>query len=155
MSHSRFLNVNYLCFLEFHGMKGQGYCQGGFSADFTKVSSLNPLNMFFFPQVFFFKLAFKLQGGKVVLGGPGSYFWQGKSNRYTEYSINKFMVLFQIKQLLKNLIWTSVFFLRTAYLCCKRGNYQGLLPRLFSYISGRPDSDQAEKRNQLWWQLYG
>uniref|UniRef100_A0A674MD29 Integrin, alpha 5 (fibronectin receptor, alpha polypeptide) n=1 Tax=Takifugu rubripes TaxID=31033 RepID=A0A674MD29_TAKRU len=32
---------------------GQGYCQGGFSADFTK-------------------------DGKVVLGGPGSYFWQGQ-----------------------------------------------------------------------------
>ncbi|KAG9330001.1 hypothetical protein JZ751_028286 [Albula glossodonta] len=32
---------------------GQGYCQGGFSADFTK-------------------------NGKVVLGGPGSYFWQGQ-----------------------------------------------------------------------------
>uniref|UniRef100_A0A8C6M4R9 Integrin subunit alpha 5 n=1 Tax=Nothobranchius furzeri TaxID=105023 RepID=A0A8C6M4R9_NOTFU len=31
---------------------GQGYCQGGFSADFT-------------------------MDGKVVLGGPGSYFWQG------------------------------------------------------------------------------
>uniref|UniRef100_A0A673FZ94 Uncharacterized protein n=1 Tax=Sinocyclocheilus rhinocerous TaxID=307959 RepID=A0A673FZ94_9TELE len=34
-------------------LKGQGYCQGGFSADFT-------------------------QEGKVVLGGPGSYFWQGQ-----------------------------------------------------------------------------
>uniref|UniRef100_A0A8D3DIN5 Integrin, alpha 5 (fibronectin receptor, alpha polypeptide) n=1 Tax=Scophthalmus maximus TaxID=52904 RepID=A0A8D3DIN5_SCOMX len=34
-----------------HG--GQGYCQGGFSADFTS-------------------------DGKVVLGGPGSYFWQGQ-----------------------------------------------------------------------------
>uniref|UniRef100_A0A672FZP7 Integrin, alpha 5 (fibronectin receptor, alpha polypeptide) n=1 Tax=Salarias fasciatus TaxID=181472 RepID=A0A672FZP7_SALFA len=32
---------------------GQGYCQGGFSADFT-------------------------MDGKVVLGGPGSYFWQGQ-----------------------------------------------------------------------------
>uniref|UniRef100_A0A671VMP1 Integrin, alpha 5 (fibronectin receptor, alpha polypeptide) n=1 Tax=Sparus aurata TaxID=8175 RepID=A0A671VMP1_SPAAU len=32
---------------------GQGYCQGGFSADFTT-------------------------DGKVVLGGPGSYFWQGQ-----------------------------------------------------------------------------
>ncbi|KAK2825121.1 hypothetical protein Q7C36_019048 [Tachysurus vachellii] len=41
------------CRTEFHGMKGQGYCQGGFSADFTK-------------------------NGKVVLGGPGSYFWQGQ-----------------------------------------------------------------------------
>ncbi|XP_056113865.1 integrin alpha-5 [Rhinichthys klamathensis goyatoka] len=41
------------CRTEFHGRKGQGYCQGGFSADFT-------------------------QEGKVVLGGPGSYFWQGQ-----------------------------------------------------------------------------
>uniref|UniRef100_A0AAR2J7X6 Integrin alpha-2 domain-containing protein n=1 Tax=Pygocentrus nattereri TaxID=42514 RepID=A0AAR2J7X6_PYGNA len=41
------------CRTEFHGAKGQGYCQGGFSADFTK-------------------------DGKVVLGGPGSYFWQGQ-----------------------------------------------------------------------------
>uniref|UniRef100_A0A8C3ADQ0 Integrin, alpha 5 (fibronectin receptor, alpha polypeptide) n=1 Tax=Cyclopterus lumpus TaxID=8103 RepID=A0A8C3ADQ0_CYCLU len=32
---------------------GQGYCQGGFSADFTT-------------------------DGRVVLGGPGSYFWQGQ-----------------------------------------------------------------------------
>ncbi|XP_048033755.1 integrin alpha-5 [Megalobrama amblycephala] len=41
------------CRTEFHGRKGQGYCQGGFSADFT-------------------------QEGKLVLGGPGSYFWQGQ-----------------------------------------------------------------------------
>ncbi|TRY79018.1 hypothetical protein DNTS_022223, partial [Danionella cerebrum] len=41
------------CRTEFRGRKGQGYCQGGFSADFT-------------------------QNGKVVLGGPGSYFWQGQ-----------------------------------------------------------------------------
>uniref|UniRef100_A0A8C7WYL9 Integrin, alpha 5 (fibronectin receptor, alpha polypeptide) n=1 Tax=Oryzias sinensis TaxID=183150 RepID=A0A8C7WYL9_9TELE len=34
-------------------LEGQGYCQGGFSADFT-------------------------MNGKVVLGGPGSYFWQGQ-----------------------------------------------------------------------------
>ncbi|CAB1315481.1 unnamed protein product [Coregonus sp. 'balchen'] len=32
---------------------GQGYCQGGFSADFTK-------------------------DGKIVLGGPGSFYWQGQ-----------------------------------------------------------------------------
>ncbi|XP_059397023.1 integrin alpha-5-like [Carassius carassius] len=41
------------CRTEFYGREGQGYCQGGFSADFTKK-------------------------GKVVLGGPGSYFWQGQ-----------------------------------------------------------------------------
>ncbi|XP_059902041.1 integrin alpha-5-like [Gadus macrocephalus] len=41
------------CRTEVTGHGGQGYCQGGFSADFTK-------------------------DGKVVLGGPGSYFWQGQ-----------------------------------------------------------------------------
>ncbi|XP_056130834.1 integrin alpha-5 [Lampris incognitus] len=41
------------CRTEFIGIGGQGYCQGGFSADFTK-------------------------DGKVVLGGPGSFFWQGQ-----------------------------------------------------------------------------
>ncbi|XP_051961269.1 integrin alpha-5-like [Xyrauchen texanus] len=41
------------CRTEFLGRKDQGYGQCGFSADFT-------------------------QEGKVVLGGPGSYFWQGQ-----------------------------------------------------------------------------
>ncbi|XP_026092705.1 integrin alpha-5-like [Carassius auratus] len=41
------------CRTELYGRTGQGYCQGGFSADFTKK-------------------------GQVVLGGPGSYFWQGQ-----------------------------------------------------------------------------
>uniref|UniRef100_A0A669EII4 Integrin, alpha 5 (fibronectin receptor, alpha polypeptide) n=1 Tax=Oreochromis niloticus TaxID=8128 RepID=A0A669EII4_ORENI len=41
------------CRTEISGPPGQGYCQGGFSADFTT-------------------------DGKVVLGGPGSYFWQGQ-----------------------------------------------------------------------------
>ncbi|KAF0035873.1 hypothetical protein F2P81_011185 [Scophthalmus maximus] len=41
------------CRTEISGEGGQGYCQGGFSADFTS-------------------------DGKVVLGGPGSYFWQGQ-----------------------------------------------------------------------------
>ncbi|XP_056128990.1 integrin alpha-5-like isoform X2 [Lampris incognitus] len=41
------------CRTERHGPAGQGYCQGGFSADFTK-------------------------NGKVVLGGPGSFYWQGQ-----------------------------------------------------------------------------
>ncbi|XP_018536647.1 integrin alpha-5 [Lates calcarifer] len=41
------------CRTEISDAGGQGYCQGGFSADFTT-------------------------GGKVVLGGPGSYFWQGQ-----------------------------------------------------------------------------
>lgn len=41
------------CRTEISEQSGQGYCQGGFSADFTT-------------------------DGKVVLGGPGSYFWQGQ-----------------------------------------------------------------------------
>lgn len=41
------------CRTEINAEAGQGYCQGGFSADFTT-------------------------DGKVVLGGPGSYFWQGQ-----------------------------------------------------------------------------
>ncbi|XP_036007811.1 integrin alpha-5 [Fundulus heteroclitus] len=41
------------CRTERHGPAGQGYCQGGFSADFTK-------------------------DGKVILGGPGSFYWQGQ-----------------------------------------------------------------------------
>uniref|UniRef100_A0A8C5CFB7 Integrin, alpha 5 (fibronectin receptor, alpha polypeptide) n=1 Tax=Gadus morhua TaxID=8049 RepID=A0A8C5CFB7_GADMO len=44
------------CRTEVTGHGGQGYCQGGFSADFTK-------------------------DGKVVLGGPGSYFWQGTCHK--------------------------------------------------------------------------
>ncbi|XP_077466784.1 integrin alpha-5 isoform X1 [Stigmatopora argus] len=41
------------CRTEISDAAGQGYCQGGFSADFTT-------------------------DGRVVLGGPGSYFWQGQ-----------------------------------------------------------------------------
>uniref|UniRef100_A0A8C5GIC6 Integrin alpha-5-like n=1 Tax=Gouania willdenowi TaxID=441366 RepID=A0A8C5GIC6_GOUWI len=41
------------CRTERHGPAGQGYCQGGFSVDFTK-------------------------NGRVVLGGPGSFYWQGQ-----------------------------------------------------------------------------
>ncbi|XP_041836152.1 integrin alpha-5-like isoform X2 [Melanotaenia boesemani] len=41
------------CRTERHGHAGQGYCQGGFSADFTK-------------------------DGRVMLGGPGSFYWQGQ-----------------------------------------------------------------------------
>ncbi|KAF7653899.1 hypothetical protein LDENG_00077270 [Lucifuga dentata] len=41
------------CRTEISDESGQGYCQGGFSADFT-------------------------MNGKLVLGGPGSYFWQGQ-----------------------------------------------------------------------------
>lgn len=45
-------NLYNWCVPEFHGMKGQGYCQGGFSADFTKVSSLNPFNRLCFQYIF-------------------------------------------------------------------------------------------------------
>ncbi|KAM9813807.1 integrin alpha-5-like [Neosynchiropus ocellatus] len=41
------------CRTERHGPAGQGFCQGGFSADFTK-------------------------DGRVVIGGPGSFYWQGQ-----------------------------------------------------------------------------
>uniref|UniRef100_I3KIP9 Integrin, alpha 5 (fibronectin receptor, alpha polypeptide) n=1 Tax=Oreochromis niloticus TaxID=8128 RepID=I3KIP9_ORENI len=52
---SCYLSVeNFTNFVEYAPCRtGQGYCQGGFSADFTT-------------------------DGKVVLGGPGSYFWQGQ-----------------------------------------------------------------------------
>uniref|UniRef100_A0A8C3ID57 Integrin subunit alpha 5 n=1 Tax=Chrysemys picta bellii TaxID=8478 RepID=A0A8C3ID57_CHRPI len=39
------------CRSDLNSVAGQGYCQGGFSAEFTKT-------------------------GRVLLGGPGSYFWQ-------------------------------------------------------------------------------
>ncbi|XP_048858451.1 integrin alpha-5-like isoform X2 [Brienomyrus brachyistius] len=57
------------CRTEIHGPAGQGYCQGGFSADFTKCC------------VF--------QSGKVVLGGPGSYYWQGQLIAATKEEIVK------------------------------------------------------------------
>ncbi|KAF7661135.1 hypothetical protein LDENG_00268920 [Lucifuga dentata] len=41
------------CRTERHGPAGQGSCQGGFSADFTR-------------------------DGRIVLGGPGSFYWQGQ-----------------------------------------------------------------------------
>ncbi|XP_064408383.1 integrin alpha-5 [Latimeria chalumnae] len=41
------------CRSDLNDALGQGFCQAGFSADFTK-------------------------NGKVLLGGPGSYFWQGQ-----------------------------------------------------------------------------
>ncbi|KAJ8260157.1 hypothetical protein GJAV_G00177730 [Gymnothorax javanicus] len=52
------------CRTERAGPAGQGYCQGGFSADFTK-------------------------NGKVVLGGPGSFFWQGQLLSATKEEIVK------------------------------------------------------------------
>ncbi|XP_063284482.1 integrin alpha-5 [Pelobates fuscus] len=41
------------CRTDLSDESGQGYCQGGFSAEFTK-------------------------SGRILLGGPGSYFWQGQ-----------------------------------------------------------------------------
>ncbi|XP_036389237.1 integrin alpha-5 [Megalops cyprinoides] len=52
------------CRTERKGHEGQGYCQGGFSADFTK-------------------------SGEVVVGGPGSYFWQGQLIAATQEDIVK------------------------------------------------------------------
>uniref|UniRef100_A0A8C6UYU1 Integrin subunit alpha 5 n=1 Tax=Neogobius melanostomus TaxID=47308 RepID=A0A8C6UYU1_9GOBI len=52
------------CRTERHGPAGQGYCQGGFSADFTK-------------------------DGRVVLGGPGSFYWQGQLISATSEEIVK------------------------------------------------------------------
>lgn len=71
-----------LCVAELSDAVGQGYCQGGFSADFTTVKSSSSSST---PVVLITVLPFclysaqpcVLQDGKVVLGGPGSYFWQG------------------------------------------------------------------------------
>uniref|UniRef100_G1S7C4 CD49 antigen-like family member E n=1 Tax=Nomascus leucogenys TaxID=61853 RepID=G1S7C4_NOMLE len=71
------------CRSDFSWAAGQGYCQGGFSAEFTKT-------------------------GRVVLGGPGSYFWQGQilsatqeqiaESYYPEYLINLVQGQLQTRQ---------------------------------------------------------
>ncbi|XP_042555010.1 integrin alpha-5 [Dipodomys spectabilis] len=71
------------CRSDFSWVAGQGYCQGGFSAEFTKT-------------------------GRVVLGGPGSYFWQGQilsatqeqiaESYYPEYLINLVQGQLQTRQ---------------------------------------------------------
>ncbi|XP_037370808.1 integrin alpha-5 [Talpa occidentalis] len=71
------------CRSDFSWAAGQGYCQGGFSAEFTKT-------------------------GRVVLGGPGSYFWQGQilsatqeqiaDSYYPEYLINLVQGQLQTRQ---------------------------------------------------------
>ncbi|XP_063997079.1 integrin alpha-5 isoform X2 [Pogoniulus pusillus] len=50
------------CRSDLNSAAGQGYCQGGFSAEFT-------------------------QTGRVLLGGPGSYFWQGQLLSATQEQI--------------------------------------------------------------------
>ncbi|XP_057282929.1 integrin alpha-5-like, partial [Pezoporus wallicus] len=48
--------------IDLNSAAGQGYCQGGFSAEFT-------------------------QSGRVLLGGPGSFFWQGQVISATQEQI--------------------------------------------------------------------
>lgn len=84
---------------ERHGPAGQGYCQGGFSADFTKVRATFTISAWFLESTPFISplqhllelkvkfmtaqllrsgYCFMFQDGKVVLGGPGSFYWQGE-----------------------------------------------------------------------------
>ncbi|KAM6471354.1 integrin alpha-5 isoform 2-T2 [Liasis olivaceus] len=52
------------CRSDLNSPAGQGYCQSGFSAEFTKA-------------------------GRVLLGGPGSYFWQGQVLSATQDAIEE------------------------------------------------------------------
>ncbi|XP_072847340.2 integrin alpha-5 [Pogona vitticeps] len=52
------------CRSDLNSARGQGYCQSGFSAEFTK-------------------------SGRVLLGGPGSYFWQGQVLSATQDAIEE------------------------------------------------------------------
>ncbi|XP_074836404.1 integrin alpha-5 isoform X1 [Carettochelys insculpta] len=52
------------CRSDLNSAAGQGYCQGGFSAEFTKT-------------------------GRVLLGGPGSFFWQGQVISATQEQIKE------------------------------------------------------------------
>ncbi|XP_068266801.1 integrin alpha-5 [Nyctibius grandis] len=71
------------CRSDLNSAAGQGYCQGGFSAEFT-------------------------QAGRVLLGGPGSYFWQGQvmsatqeqiaASSYPEYFIQEVAGQLQTRQ---------------------------------------------------------
>ncbi|GAB0201407.1 integrin alpha-5 [Grus japonensis] len=71
------------CRSDLNSAAGQGYCQGGFSAEFT-------------------------QTGRVLLGGPGSYFWQGQvmsatqeqiaASSYPEYFIQEVAGQLQTRQ---------------------------------------------------------
>lgn len=66
LSSNNFTNiVEYSpCRTDTYGDAGQGFCQGGFAAEFTK-------------------------SGRILLGGPGSYFWQGQVITATEDEIQK------------------------------------------------------------------
>lgn len=91
---------------ERHGPAGQGYCQGGFSADFTKVREILAggisnhkvsisqwrfdcvhsisricLNATVTCTLLSSVNCCVLQNGRVVLGGPGSFYWQGELAR--------------------------------------------------------------------------
>lgn len=80
---SELLHTLCWCVSEISDAGGQGYCQGGFSADFTTVTTsllLMPSSAGFFLFCFHalnYK-SFLSQDGKVVLGGPGSFYWQGR-----------------------------------------------------------------------------
>ncbi|XP_066469779.1 integrin alpha-5 isoform X2 [Tiliqua scincoides] len=52
------------CRSDLNAPSGQGYCQGGFSAEFTK-------------------------SGRILLGGPGSYYWQGQVISATQDAIEE------------------------------------------------------------------
>uniref|UniRef100_A0A8D0DJ81 Integrin subunit alpha 5 n=1 Tax=Salvator merianae TaxID=96440 RepID=A0A8D0DJ81_SALMN len=52
------------CRSDLNSARGQGYCQSGFSAEFTKT-------------------------GRILLGGPGSYFWQGQVLSATQDAIEE------------------------------------------------------------------
>lgn len=67
------------CVSEISEAAGQGYCQGGFSADFTTVTNSLFSTLSYFASLFNTcnDQSFISQDGKVVLGGPGSFYWQG------------------------------------------------------------------------------
>uniref|UniRef100_A0A2K6SDG5 CD49 antigen-like family member E n=1 Tax=Saimiri boliviensis boliviensis TaxID=39432 RepID=A0A2K6SDG5_SAIBB len=101
------------CRSDFSWAAGQGYCQGGFSAEFTKVREWSGRKGAWVveaggsrPDV---RLpSFHPQTGRVVLGGPGSYFWQGQilsatqeqiaESYYPEYLINLVQGQLQTRQ---------------------------------------------------------
>ncbi|XP_008317304.1 integrin alpha-5 isoform X1 [Cynoglossus semilaevis] len=96
------------CRTEISEAGGQGYCQGGFSADFTT-------------------------DGKVVLGGPGSYFWQGQVISAAKENIIKAYYPGYFMQSVKDLIQTKQ--VQVAY----DDSYQG-----YSVAVGEFSGDQSE-----------